>query len=113
MLLVRHSFGARGRGVGVDAVAATVDGGDGDVDELFGERIERAWGDHDLLDARPGSFEKFGLIGQGSPEVVDEVGFSGGADVVEDCLEAWVSRDFGVGPEFYGGHMWQDLSESF
>ena len=52
-----------------------------------------------------GAFEEIGLVGEGSPEVVDEVGVSGGADVVEDGLDAGVGGDFGVGPEFYGGHV--------
>ncbi len=104
MLFGGHSFGAGGCGVGVDAVAAAVGGGDSDVDEFFGERVECAGGDHDLLDAGPGAFEEIGLVGEGSPEVVDEVGFSSGADVVEDGLDAWVGGDFGVRPEFYGGH---------
>ena len=104
VLLVGQAFGAGCGGVGVDAVAAVVGDGDGDVDEFFGERVECAGGDHDLLDAWPGALEEIGLVGEGSPEVVDEVGFSRGADVVEDGLDAWVGGDFGVGPEFYGGH---------
>ena len=95
----------------MDAVAATVGGRDGDVDELFGERVERAGFDHDLLDAGPGAFEEVGLVGECAPEVVDEVGFPGGADVVEDGLDAWIGGDFGVCEEFYGGHvrnLWDD-----
>jgi hypothetical protein len=104
VLLVGEAFGACGSSVGVDAVAAIVGNGDGDVDELFGKRVEGAGFDHDLLDALPGSFEKIRLIGEGSPEVIDEVGFSGDTDVREDGLDAWVDGDFGVGEEFYGGH---------
>jgi hypothetical protein len=104
VLLVGEAFGS-GRGcVGVDAVAAVVGDGDSDVDEFFGERIERAGFDHDLLDAGPDALEEFGMVGEGSPEVVDEVGFSGGSDVVEDGLEARVGGDFGVGEEFLRGH---------
>ena len=32
-------------------------------------------------------------------------------DVVEDGLDAWIGGDFGVGEEFYGGHvrnLWDD-----
>ena len=110
VLLLGHAFGAGRGGVGVDAVAAVVGDGDGDVDEFFGQRVEGAGLDHDLLDAGPGSFEEIGLVGEGSPEVIDEVGFSSGADVVEDGLDAWVGGDFGVSPELYGGH---DLQISF
>ena len=37
MLLVGEAFGSGCGGVGVDAVAAVVGDGDGDVDEFFGE----------------------------------------------------------------------------
>jgi hypothetical protein len=104
VLLVGHSFGTCGGSVGVDAVATVIGDGDGDVDEFFGERVERAGSDHDLLDAGPGMLEEIGLIGEGSPEVVNEVGFSGGADVVEDGLDAWIGGDFGVGEELLRGH---------
>ena len=40
-----------------------------------------------------------GVVGEGSPEVVEEGGVSGGADVVEDGLEGGVGGDFGVGSE--------------
>jgi hypothetical protein len=104
VLLVCEAFGACGSSVGVDAVAAIVGNGDGDVDELSSERVEGAGFDHDLLDALPSSFEKVGLIGEGPPEVIDEVGFSSGTNVGEDGLDAWVDGDFGIGEEFYGGH---------
>jgi hypothetical protein len=104
MMLVGEALGSGRSGVGVDAVATAVGDGDGDVDELFSEWIECAGSDHDLLDAGPGALEEFGLVGESSPEVVDEVGFSRGADVVEDGLDAWVGGDFGVGEEFYCGH---------
>lgn len=94
-----------GRGsVGMNTVAAVVGDGDGDVDKLFGERIESAGFNHDLLDAGPGSLEESGLVSEHPPEVIDEVGFSGGANVVEDCLDAWVGGDFGVGEKFLSWH---------
>ena len=80
-----------GRGsVGMNAVAAVVGDGDSNVDQLFGERIERAGLDHDSLDAGPGSLEEIGLVGESAPEVINEIGFAGDADVVEDCFDAWV-----------------------
>jgi hypothetical protein len=117
VLLVGEALGAGCRGVGVDAVAAAVGDGDRDVDQLFGEGIKSAGFDHDLLDAGPCAFEEVGLVGEGSPEVVDEVGSSGGADIVEDGFDAWIGVDFGISPEFYGGHagpfwIWVDRAAS-
>lgn len=104
VLVVGEAFGSGGGGVGVDAVGAAVGGGDGDVDELLGERVEGAGLDHDLLDAGPGALEDSGLVGEGSPEVVDEVGVARGADVVEDGFDAGIGGYLFVGPEFLGGH---------
>ncbi len=104
MLLIGEALGSGCGGVGVDAIAAVVGGGDGDVDQFFGEGIEGAGLDHDLLHTGPCAFEQGWLIGEGPPEVIYEIGFAGGADVVEDGFDAWVGGDFFVGPEFYGGH---------
>ena len=101
---VGHSFILCRDGVAGDAVSALVGYADGDVDEFLGERVEGAGSDHDLLDAGPGSFQDIGLVSQGSPEIVDEVGFSGRADVVEDGFDAGTGGDFGVGEEFYSRH---------
>jgi len=104
VLLVCHAFGTGCGGVGVDAVAATIGDRDGDVDELFGKGVKCSGSNHDLLDAGPGTLEEFRLVGEGSPEIVNKVGFSCCPNVVEDGLDAWVGRDFGVGEEFLCGH---------
>lgn len=52
---VGHAFFERGSSVRGDAVMAVVGDADGNVDELFRERIERA-GRHDLFYALPGAF---------------------------------------------------------
>src|SRR6202035_3762345 len=99
-----EAFNAGSGGVGVNAVGAAVDRRDGDVDELLGERIEGTGLDHNLLDARPGTFEQRRLVGQGTPEIVYKVGVAGGADVVEDRLDAGDGGNVGVAPELCGGH---------
>lgn len=104
MLLVGKALGAGGCGVGVDAVAAAVDRRCGDVDQLLGEGIELAGFDHHFLDAGPGSLENGGLVGERSPEVIYEVRFARGADVVEDCFDAGIGCDFFVSPKLYGSH---------
>jgi hypothetical protein len=63
VLLIGEAFGSGGGGVGVNAVAAAVGDGDSDIDELFGERVECAGSDHNLLDAGPGALEEVGLVG--------------------------------------------------
>ncbi len=64
-----------------DAVVAVVGDADGDVDEFFGEGIERA-GRHDVLETFPGAFEQCGIVSDGLPEIIDPVDFAGGHDVV-------------------------------
>ncbi len=64
-----------------DAVRALVRYADRDVEKLLGKRVERSRG-HDLLDGLPGALERRGIVGQGFPEIVDEVGLARGANIV-------------------------------
>src|SRR5271168_4350021 len=73
-----------------DAIWALIADAYRDIDQLFGEGIERAGG-HDLLDVLPGALEGDRVVGQHLPEIVDPVGLAGGHDVVVD------GADFGGG----------------
>ncbi len=97
MLCVGEAFGAGGGGVGVDAVAAAVGGGYGDVDQLLDQGVQSAGG-HDRFDAFPGALEDFGLVGERAPEIVYEIGLAGGADVGKDGADPGVGGDLFVGP---------------
>ena len=72
---VGHSFAEGGSGVRSDAVVAVVGHADGDVNQFFGERVERA-GRHNLLDALPGALKQSGIVRDGLPEIVDPIGFA-------------------------------------
>src|SRR6266850_1589563 len=106
---VGHALAEGGRGVRCDAVVAVVGDADGDVTEFFGKRIERA-GRHDSFDAFPSALEERGVVGDGFPEIVDPVGFTGGHDVVVD------GADFGacvlVFDEAEGGHEFSRIAAS-
>lgn len=86
----------------MDAIRAAVGSGDGDVDELFCERVERSRSHHDFFYALPGSLKQSWLICECSPKIVDEVGLSCGADIGEDCAHARVSGNIVVCPKLYG-----------
>jgi hypothetical protein len=86
MLLVRKALGARGGGVRMDAIAAAVRCGYGDINQLFGEWIESTGLDHHLFDGCPRPLEQVRLVGQSPPEVVNEAGFTRGTYVVENGL---------------------------
>ncbi len=81
--LVGHALLARGGGMRSDAVAALIRNADGDVDQLFCERVERA-GAHDVLDAFPGSAQGGWIFRDRFPKVVDGIGFARRHDVIED-----------------------------
>ena len=66
-----------------DAVVTVVGDADGDVNQFFGERVERA-GRHDLLDTFPGALEQYGVVRDSLPEIIDPIGFARGHDVVVD-----------------------------
>jgi len=86
----------------MDAIRAAVGSGDGDVDELFCERVQGSGSDHDLFHALPGSLKQSRLICKSTPEVVDEVGLSYGSDIGKDCAYARVSGNVLVCPKLYG-----------
>ena len=69
--------------MGVDAVVAAVGDGNGDVEHLLGLGIEHSR-THHLLDALPRALERNRIVGERAPEVVDELGFADGADLVKD-----------------------------
>ncbi len=69
--------------MGGDAVAALIGGADGDVNQVFCERVERAWA-HDVLEAFPGAAQRGGISRESFPEVVDGIDFARRHDVVED-----------------------------
>jgi hypothetical protein len=83
-----HAFAEGGSGMGVNAVLAIIGDADGDVEELFGERIERA-GIHDGFQIFPGALQKNGVVGNGFPKIVDVVRFARGHDVVVDRFYRW------------------------
>ena len=80
---IRHAFLLCGGGVGRDAIVTLIGDADGDVDQLFRQRVKRSGG-HDLLDIVPGALERGGIVGDGLPEIIDPVGFASGHDVVVD-----------------------------
>jgi hypothetical protein len=55
-------------------------------------RVEQARLHHDLLHARSRPFQQRRLIGERTPKAVDEIGFGGGADVVEHRFDTRVIR---------------------
>src|SRR5262249_45821637 len=63
------------------AVGTTVGYTDGEVNKLFRLRIERTRR-HYLFQAFPGALQRRRVIGEGAPEIVDEVGVAAGSDVV-------------------------------
>ena len=102
MLGIRHALGTRGRGMGMDAVAASIGNGDGDVDHLLRQRVELRRGCHHSLHLGPGALQQVGIERQGTPEVIDEVGLAGRADVVEYRFDSRIC--FRIRRLFDGGH---------
>src|SRR5664279_783293 len=80
---VRHAGLAGEGGMARDAVAATIGDADSEVDQLFGETIQRARRKHRLL-GLPGSLQQSGIAGKVLPEVVHVGDLPRRFDVVED-----------------------------
>jgi hypothetical protein len=53
------------------------------VEQFFGFGIKGSR-THHLLDALPRTLERDRIVGERAPEIVDELGFADGADVVKD-----------------------------
>jgi hypothetical protein len=96
-----HALAAGRRRVRVQAVAAAVCGGHGDVDELLGQRIERARR-HDPLGLLPRCRQLHWIVRQRSPDVVDVVRAAGRTDIVEDGARLRIGLR--VGQQRYRGH---------
>src|SRR5712691_12310451 len=80
-LLIGHAGLARRGGVGGDAVAALVAGADSDVHHLLGQRVERARRHH-LFHGFPCAPQRYRIVRQSLPEIVDPICVASGHDVV-------------------------------
>jgi hypothetical protein len=76
-----HALTEGGSGVGVDTVLAVIGDTDCDVDEFFRESIECSKG-HGGLQILPSAFQKYGVVGDGLPEIIDVRTRARGHDVV-------------------------------
>src|ERR1700722_5881460 len=88
----------------MDAIGAAVRYRNGDVDQFPSQGIERSGGAHDRFQAVPGAFENLGLVGQATPEIVDEIRLPGRPDIVENRFDLWVRFRLRIGPELDCGH---------
>jgi hypothetical protein len=91
--------------MGMDTVATAVRSRYRNIDQFFCERVEYSGFNHHLFDARPCSLKKAGLVGESAPEIVHEVGLTGGADIVEHGFYDRDACDFLIAPELYGSHL--------
>src|SRR5437762_83012 len=71
------------------AAGAAIAGADREVDQLLGQRVERARRHH-LLEAQPGAPQSRRVVCQRLPEIVDPVGAAGRHDVVIDGADLGV-----------------------
>ena len=69
--------------MGVDAVVAAVSNRDRCVEHLLDHGIEGSRAHH-LFDTLPRALERARIVGECTPEVVDELGLSDSVDVIKD-----------------------------
>jgi hypothetical protein len=103
---VGHAGPARGCRVGGNAITAPVGRTDGEINHLFGQRVERA-GRHDLLHALPRALERGRMIGESLPEIIDPIDAAGRHDVVID--RAHLGIGLRVLDQRYGCHVPRSL----
>src|ERR1700730_10965437 len=80
-LRIGHPFMDCGSGMRSDAIVALVGHGEGNVNDLFGERIERS-GSHNLLYIFPSPLQHHGVMRDCLPEITDPVRLARRHDVV-------------------------------
>ena len=104
VLLIAHALCTGGGGMGVDAVAAAVRGGNRDIDHFPCLRIERAGNRHHGFDLRPCALQARRVLRQRAPDVVYEIGPACFADVVKDGFDVWDRVSFRIRHQFYSRH---------
>ncbi len=85
--LGRHPGLLGGGRVGSGAVLAAVGDADRDVNHFLYDSGQCGRHGHRLLDLGPGLAEQGRVVGEGEPEVINNVGLAGGLDVVKDGLD--------------------------
>lgn len=73
ILFVGQALGTSRRRMRMNAVATAIRSRHSDVHQFFRERVEHAWFDHDLPDARPCPFKQVRVVGESTPEIVNEI----------------------------------------
>jgi hypothetical protein len=76
-----HTLAEGGSRVRGDAIGTIVGDADGDVEQFFGERMERARS-HGLFQTFPSAVEQSRIVRDDLPEVVDPVDLARGHDVI-------------------------------
>ena len=104
MLGVAHAARAGCGRVGMDAIGASVGGGDCNVDHLSHQGVECSFPRHDGLQTGPCALKKRGVDGERTPEIVDEIRLPRSADIVEDGKYVRIVCGLRVAYQLDGGH---------